>query len=529
MKVKVLKLIIISFILSVSISLTAQEKNLKNNNLSNGSEIEPFSIQTSSTIKFKFDNKDYELGEAISYIIEHNESIAKLIYDAAKADSDYRKFQTKYSPILVIDGELRQKEYPDDAVTAATGTEQTSRSITTSISKTFYTGTTLTAGLEQSFVNSLDATLGDAKYHQTAFFIKAEQELLKNILGYQDRQTESMLKNNEKIVQELTLYNVSMLSLDAIMSAWEYAIAYSANKNAKLKHKEAIKVRSTVQKNVNLGLNESFYLNYWNSLVASNELQLARTEYSLKEKEREFLLKFNINNPETARGSIAVLANKLPEIDIDKALKTAYLKRADYTQAKLALENAEMSLKIYRNEALPSLKAGLSVTTLGQRDHISESYNDSISTKYPAYEATIRMTIPLDNKEQQTNERDAEIALKQARIELSNVSKEIQKDVLNAIDAMKTTYDVYTKAKRTRIEAEIYYTRLMKNLRRGRFSAADIKDALDGLVDSRHGELQALIQYNASLLQFDIVQNHFFEKYGIDMAEIIKKKKEKNS
>ncbi|MBN2041059.1 MAG: TolC family protein [Spirochaetes bacterium] len=531
MKVRVLKVTTIFLIMSVSISLTAQDKNLKKNNFYNRSAIEPFTIQTSSNIKFKFDNKEYELGEVLRYIIEHNENIAQIVFDAAMADSDYTKFQTKYSPVLVVDGKVKDSKYPDDAVTGFSGTGQMERSATVAVAKGFSSGTTLTAGVKHSYINTIDMVpdYGDTEYHQTAFFVKAEQELLKNILGYQDRRTESMLKNKEKIVRDITLYNVSLLSLDAIINAWDYAVAYSASKNAELKYRETIKVRSIVQSNVNLGLNESFYLNYWNSLVASSELKLSQTEYSLKEKERNFLLKFNIDNPETVKDSVAVLANELPEIDIENALKTAYLKRADYTQAKLALENAEMALEVYKNDALPSLKAGLSVTALGQRDHVNDSYGDSTSTKYPNYEATISMTLPLDNKEQQTNERNGEIMLKQARLELSNVTKEIQNEVLNSIDALKTSYNVYTKAKKTRVEAEIYYTRLKQNLRRGRFSAADIRDALDGLIDSRQGELQALIRYNASLLQLDITQNRFFEKYGIDMAEIIKKKKENNS
>lgn len=529
MKVKILKIISI-IILSFALSLSAELKDGKK--ISNSeSGIESVPIRISERQKFTMDGRDYEMGEVFQYLIENNENISQVLYDAAKADSDYNKFQTRYSPILAADGKFKNSDYPDDAITNFSGTSKKERSSTLALSKGFSTGTTVSAGIQHLFSETIDMNpaYGDVKYHQTAIFVKLEQELLKNVLGYQERRQEAMLKNKETIIQELALYNVSALTLDAIVSAWQYGIATSAYSNAGLKLREANKVRSIVKANVDIGLNEALYLNYWNSLVASNEMNLAQKKYTLKEMEREFLFKFNLKNVDNVKNGVAVLSNTLLQIDVEKAINTAYLNRVDYIGADLALKNAEMAREVYKNDALPSVKAGLSVSTVGQRDYLNDSYNDASAGKNTNYEATISVTYPLFNHDQETNERDASMAVKQARLELSRVKKKVRNDVLNSVDAIQTSYTVYSKARSTRIEAEIYYTRLIRNLRKGRFSAADVKDALDGLIDSRQGELQALIQYNAALLQFDVVQNILFRKHGINMAELINKKKEINS
>jgi hypothetical protein len=70
---------------------------------------------------------------------------------------------------------------------------------------------------------------------------------------------------------------------------------------------------------------------------------------------------------------------------------------------------------------------------------------------------------------------------------------------------------------------KLYYDRLLSNLRRGRFTAAVVKNGLDAMVATRQRELEALVAYNIALLQFDIAKNELFEKYKIDVNKYIPK------
>ena len=66
--------------------------------------------------------------------------------------------------------------------------------------------------------------------------------------------------------------------------------------------------------------------------------------------------------------------------------------------------------------------------------------------------------------------------------------------------------------------------RLLSSLRRGRFTASDVREGLDGLISSREAELQTLVLYNVSLLQFKVSKNVLFEEFGIDINRYLPKK-----
>jgi len=76
-----------------------------------------------------------------------------------------------------------------------------------------------------------------------------------------------------------------------------------------------------------------------------------------------------------------------------------------------------------------------------------------------------------------------------------------------------------------RKKSESYYQGMMQDLRLGRLNSAIVKNGLGALVQSREGELQALVGYNVSLLEYDVVRNILFEKYNIDVEKYIPKDK----
>jgi len=48
-----------------------------------------------------------------------------------------------------------------------------------------------------------------------------------------------------------------------------------------------------------------------------------------------------------------------------------------------------------------------------------------------------------------------------------------------------------------------------------------VKNALDAMIDSRQRELNALVQYNITLLRYDLATNFMFDRYKIDVNAYI--------
>lgn len=195
----------------------------------------------------------------------------------------------------------------------------------------------------------------------------------------------------------------------------------------------------------------------------------------------------------------------------------------DYLNAKRSMENAQLELDMYENDALPSLVGSVTLSTTDVNTEMNDSYSNTASMKNPSFEARLKMTYPLDNQDQQVNERNARWKIEQSRQDIKKYERLVKDDVTSKIENINTTYKLYQKAKEAREQAEIYYNRMYANLRRGRFTASVVREALDGLISSREGELRALVYFNASLLQFEVSKNQLFETYKIDVEKYIPK------
>ncbi|MCX7677799.1 MAG: TolC family protein [Spirochaetes bacterium] len=494
-------------------------------------KIEKIGIEIADEPAFFIGSMKVTLGKAIELVLEQNRDTLSGAYDVAMADSAYRKFRNKYSPFLNIEGGGKYQEYPE--AMGITAPEKERRlTASASIFQNFETGTSISAGISHEYNDSVlkeikmgpmgSFKLGDPQYHRPVLFASLKQELLKNSFGYNDRRQSQILKNVAEMQKESIIYQLSGLVVGIVVDYWNMVIANSEVHNAELQLKETKKVRNIIADNVRLGLAEPFDLNYYNTLVAGAEATLANAKQKYKDAMRNLLSTLNLDENVTLTGS-ALLADKLPNYDIAQSLKAAYEKRADYKNALRAVENAELELELYRNQALPSLTAEVTVSSMGQKKDFPDAYGETSSATNPGLEAKLRMTYPLHDVEQQTNERDARFKLEKAKLQLEKYKRVVRDDVVSKYERIRTYHELYRKAQEARKQSEIYYARLLANLRKGRFTAAVVKNGLDAMVATRQRELEALVAFNISLLQFDIAKNELFEKYKIDVNKYIPK------
>lgn len=148
--------------------------------------------------------------------------------------------------------------------------------------------------------------------------------------------------------------------------------------NARLMLTETKKVRKIVSDKVSIGLSEKFEINYWNSLVASSKAAVAQAEQNYRKTMRKFLRDINSDGIVTMQEKV-VLSDILPVINT----KEAITKRVDYTNALRDLDNAKLTLEIHENNALPSLKGSLAVSSMDYNyESAGEAYTNIRSGKF---------------------------------------------------------------------------------------------------------------------------------------------------
>ncbi|PKL16778.1 MAG: hypothetical protein CVV49_14495 [Spirochaetae bacterium HGW-Spirochaetae-5] len=467
------------------------------------------------------------LSDAIQKAIENNQDILTGKYDVAMSDTYYEQFQAKYSTYFNAGAGVKTTKYPE-LMQSQYGERNKSVEISSSLAKSFSTGTKIAGGVTNTYsdtkgyLNTSNYSRFDIATNTPVLFVSIEQELLKNAFGYNDRKQEKILKNSTLMQKDQIIYGLSLVVVGVIVDYWNVIINKTQLDNAGLMLQETRKVRRIVADNVRLGLAEQFELNYWNSLIASSEASVSRAEQNYRDALRKFLQVVNMSDEITMQER-AILQNKLPEINSEEALKKAYIKRADYLNAVRSLENAKLQLDIDSNGALPSLTGSLTVSSMDVNKNTGESYSNASSMKYPSYEAQVKLTYPLSDSNQKVNERNSRWKVEQAKFQVDKYSRIVKDDVTSKVEKVNTNYKLYQKAREARIQAEIYYSKMLTNLRRGRFTAAVVRNSLDALINSREAELQLLVMFNASILEFEVAKNELFETYKIDVDKYIPK------
>ncbi|HOT45377.1 MAG TPA: TolC family protein [Spirochaetota bacterium] len=472
------------------------------------------------------------LSQAIVWAVKQNYDALAVSYEVAMLDTQYNRFLTKFSPYLVAEaGAAYSRNVPSQKTFA--GIDVTQAKVSAGVAKKFMSGTTVVGGVEYEYdafnrKSDLSSSLFSSMYgpshpHKPGVFIQVQQELLKNAFGINDQRTREILNNESKKQKDKIVFLLSLVVVQVIGEYWNTVMDKISLENAELQVRETKKVRDTVARNAAYGLADDYTLGMYNSMLAGAEAKLVMARQKYRESLRAFLTTINVDENMDVTGT-AVFTTKYPPVNVEEALKTAYQKRVDYINAVRDLETAQLGLKIAENNSLPSLVASISGRLTSENNSFSDAFTKDLGqVKYPQIQGKLAMTYPIGQEYLYIKERNARFRIKQAQLQLDKYRRTVKDEILNSSDNIDASYRLYQKAVEARKQSEIFYRGMLRDLGLGRLNSAIAKNGLDAMVQSREMELQALVKYNVSLLQFDVARNILFEKYGIDVDQYIPK------
>jgi hypothetical protein len=505
-------------VLSLSAGFAQSGKSAENGT----SEEKKAQAEQSITIK----GQKLTVAQAVKLVLERNNELQMARLDGTMSDTAYLKYQSKYDIYVGADGGVRYQEYPV-AQYKKYGQEDKDYDAGVSLRKSFSSGTSVTTSLKEEYIVNTDINGNVTKNYSPVLYMQIQQELLKNSFGYSDRKNLSMLENQSKMQKNGVSSKISGLVASALVDIWDVSLKRVARDNAVIAFRETKRVRDVTANNVRLGISETYDLNFYNAMLAAYESRSAAAQQQYRDSVRKLYrtLNYELNGDVPDIEDFSVLSDELSEVNIDQSLKAAYAKRADYLNAQIALDAAKSQLAVARNDALPSFTVSGTVSSLAIEDNLGKANGKSTSLDTPAYSARFSISKALGDSTQFANERDARAKLRQAELDLDRLRLVVKDDVASKVESIKVAYTSYQRAKTSRQEYERYYNSILGNLRMGKTSSAVVKNALDSYNDSRQKEHEALVNFNISLLQFDISTNQLLEKYNIDVNKYISEAK----
>lgn len=265
--------------------------------------------------------------------------------------------------------------------------------------------------------------------------------------------------------------------------------------------------------------------------VARREESVILAEANISRAEDR--LRALISNPSqpdfwTMRIEPTDVANFVPvNVDVDGAVRNALDKRTDLAVSQKSIESNDISIRYLRNQSLPDVTANLNYSALGlggtqrrlqvvpgqdpqilgetQRGFMSV-LADAFGGAYPTWNFNVQLSYPIGRS-------TAEANLARARLQNQQAEKQLESQKLNVATQIRDlARNVQTNSKRVeatksaRALAEERLRAEEKKFQAGMSSSFVVFQAQRDLSQARNNELQAIIDYLKSLVDFQTAQ-----------------------
>jgi outer membrane protein len=219
-------------------------------------------------------------------------------------------------------------------------------------------------------------------------------------------------------------------------------------------------------------------------------------------------------------------------IDADAAVRNALDKRSDLRAAKNSIERSDIDIRYLRNQVLPEVNAQATYITRGVGGTLltpvdftevgaggvipprsvvsSRGYGtvlgDVFQNAYPDWTVGVQIVYPLGTNTAQANLARAKLQYQQSQTQLKNLEMIVATQVRDAARNVQTNQKRVQSARASRELQEKKLEAEEKKLAAGMSSSFFVFQAQRDLALARTAEIQAIADYNKSLVDFETVQ-----------------------
>jgi outer membrane protein TolC len=218
-------------------------------------------------------------------------------------------------------------------------------------------------------------------------------------------------------------------------------------------------------------------------------------------------------------------------IDVEAAVRVALDKRSDLRSAKNSLEQSDINIRYFRNQILPDVNAQVNYITtaaggtfLSPVDFTAVSAGSPVNrtvlsdtgfgnvlgnvfqSAYPNWTVGVQIGYPLGSSTAKANLARAKLQYEQAQNQYKNLQMQVATQVRAIARNVQTNEKRVASARASRELQEKKLEAEEKKLAAGLSSTFFVLQAQRDLAQARTTELQAVSDYNKSLVDFEAVQ-----------------------
>ena len=477
------------------------------------------------------------MDEAVKLALEQNLGIRIQRYDPQIQDTGVAQSRSFWAPNLGTSFNRVNNNQPATSIFSPAYTNGTTNA-NVSLAQTLPWGGNYTAG----WINQRVLTTNPSSSFSPQLFSNVQfnytQPLMRNFSIDQIRQ---QVKQSTKFreLSDIQLQAVVTATTRAVRDAyWDLVYAINNLKVQQLSLQLSQQFLKDNQRRVEIGTLAPIDIVQAQAEVASNEQGVIVADAAIKTAQdnlRALVLDpgqadfWNVSFEPTDAASFAEQA-----IDVDAAVRNALDKRTDLQAAKNTLAIGDVNMKFLKNQILPDVNvqanygaiaiggtqlsplsaADISNVALGivpPRSVLSSRgygsvLGDVFSNAYPQWVLGVQIGYPLGSSTVQANLARARLQYQQAEAQIKNLQLQIATQVRLAARNVSTNIKRVESARASRELQEKKLDAEEKKLAAGMSQSFFVFQAQRDLAVARVAEIQAISDYNKSLVDFDAVQ-----------------------
>ena len=474
------------------------------------------------------------IDEASTLALEQNLGIRIQRYDPQIQDTGVALARSSWAPQLSSTITKNSADNPSTSILSGTVPVITTGQFFTGITMTdaLPWGASLTANWNNSRFTTTDPTNTFNPRLSSNMLFNFTQPLLRNFEIDQIRQ---QVQTSKKVrdLSDIQLQTVVTQTVRNVKNAY-WDLVYAINNLKAQQQSLALSQQSLKdnQKRVEIGTLAPIDIVQSQAEVANNEQGVIVADAQIKQAQDN--LRALILDPGTPDFWTVVFdptdAATYSEqaIDIDGAVRAALDKRTDLRAAKNTIEQSDINVKFYGNQIKPDLNALVNYGAVGIAGvqqtggfnpftgqttpitSVNKSYGsalgDVLGSAYPQWSVGVQIGYPLGSNTAHANLARVRLEYDQSQAQLKSLQLQVATQVRTVGRAVQTNQKRVQAAKASRELQEKKLEAEEKKLAAGMSSTFLVLQAQRDLALARTQEVQAVSDYNKSLVDFDAVQ-----------------------
>ncbi|MGH7427359.1 MAG: TolC family protein [Candidatus Methylomirabilaceae bacterium] len=244
-------------------------------------------------------------------------------------------------------------------------------------------------------------------------------------------------------------------------------------------------------------------------------------EKAVKDAEDQLKLILNIPDGERIWAKKIIPADRPPfepaQVETEASIEQALEKRPEYAQAKLNLQNADLNVRVARNQLLPSLQLQGSLGLNGLNGTLGGDYSRLTSGDFTAWSAALVLQYPLGNRAARSAFVQSKLSYDQATTALLNLKRQIISQVREAVRRIEANIALVASTRAARVLAEEQLRVEQKRLEAGVTTTFNVLQFQRDLAAAQAFEVQAVTTYNQNLANLELVKGTVLEKNQLEL------------